>query len=141
MPRPLLLPSSNTLLIGPDAGQIQLMSSSPSRPAAAAVVAAAGRLVLGEDVERSTIGTTKGLIEKFGPTRVRNTPISENGVLSACVGAAASGVRPVFDIMFSSFFYVCLDAIANHDYGSVSRTHQGNLSGDHLLLDGVSTAA
>ena len=70
-------------------------------------------LVLGEDVERSTIGTTKGLIEKFGPTRVRNTPISENGVLSACVGAAASGVRPVFDIMFSSFFYVCLDAIAN----------------------------
>jgi pyruvate dehydrogenase E1 component beta subunit len=98
-------------------------------------------LVLGEDVERSTIGTTKGLIEKFGPTRVRNTPISENGVLSACVGAAASGVRPVFDIMFSSFFYVCLDAIANHDYGSVSRTHQGNLSGDHLLLDGVSTAA
>lgn len=70
-------------------------------------------MVLGEDVERSTIGTTKGLIEQFGPNRVRNTPISENGVLSACVGAAASGVRPVFDIMFSSFFYVCLDAIAN----------------------------
>lgn len=70
-------------------------------------------VVLGEDVERSTIGTTKGLVERFGPNRVRNTPISEAGVLGACVGAAATGLRPVFDIMFSSFFYVCLDAIAN----------------------------
>lgn len=70
-------------------------------------------VVLGEDVERSTIGTTKGLVERFGPSRVRNTPISEAGVLGACVGAAATGLRPVFDIMFSSFFYVCLDAIAN----------------------------
>lgn len=70
-------------------------------------------VVLGEDVERSTIGTTKGLVERFGASRVRNTPISEAGVLGACVGAAATGLRPVFDIMFSSFFYVCLDAIAN----------------------------
>ena len=70
-------------------------------------------MVLGEDVERSTIGTTKGLAKKFGTNRVRNTPIAENAVLSACVGAAATGIRPVFDIMFSSFFYVCLDAIAN----------------------------
>lgn len=70
-------------------------------------------LLLGEDVERSIIGTTKGLIDQFGSKRVRNTPISENAVLSACVGAAAAGIRPVFDIMFSSFFYVCLDAIAN----------------------------
>jgi pyruvate/2-oxoglutarate/acetoin dehydrogenase E1 component len=69
--------------------------------------------VLGEDVELSTMGTTKGLVERFGPNRVRNTPISEASVLGACVGAAATGLRPVFDIMFSSFFYVCLDAIAN----------------------------
>jgi acetoin:2,6-dichlorophenolindophenol oxidoreductase subunit beta len=70
-------------------------------------------VILGEDVQRSTIGTTKGLVEQFGEDRVRNTPISEAGVLGACVGAAAAGLRPVFDIMFSSFFYVCLDAIAN----------------------------
>ena len=70
-------------------------------------------VVLGEDVEISTMGTTKGLVEQFGSNRVRNTPISEAGVLGACVGASASGLRPVFDIMFSSFFYVCLDAIAN----------------------------
>ena len=40
----------------------------------------------GYDVERSTIGTTKGLVERFGPSRVRNTPISEAGVLGACTG-------------------------------------------------------
>lgn len=70
-------------------------------------------MVIGEDVELSTIGTTKGLLERFGATRVRNSPISEAAVLGACTGAAATGMRPVFDIMFSSFFYVCLDALAN----------------------------
>jgi pyruvate dehydrogenase E1 component beta subunit len=70
-------------------------------------------IVLGEDVELSTIGCTKGLVEEFGPNRVRNSPISEATVVGACVGAAASGLRPVMDLMFSSFFYVALDQVAN----------------------------
>jgi acetoin:2,6-dichlorophenolindophenol oxidoreductase subunit beta len=70
-------------------------------------------VVLGEDVDRSTIGATKGLIEKYGENRVRNTPISEATFVGACVGAAASGLRPVVDLMFSSFFYVAMDQVAN----------------------------
>jgi pyruvate dehydrogenase E1 component beta subunit len=70
-------------------------------------------VVLGEDVEISTIGCTKGLVEIFGPERVRNSPISEATVVGACVGAAATGLRPVLDLMFSSFFYVAMDQVAN----------------------------
>ncbi|KAA0274939.1 MAG: alpha-ketoacid dehydrogenase subunit beta [Acidobacteria bacterium] len=70
-------------------------------------------VVLGEDVEISTIGCTKGLVEVFGQERVRNSPISEATVVGACVGAAATGLRPVMDLMFSSFFYVAMDQVAN----------------------------
>jgi acetoin:2,6-dichlorophenolindophenol oxidoreductase subunit beta len=70
-------------------------------------------VVLGEDVDRSTIGSTKGLIEKYGAKRVRNTPISEATFVGACVGAAAVGLRPFVDLMFSSFFYVALDQVGN----------------------------
>jgi acetoin:2,6-dichlorophenolindophenol oxidoreductase subunit beta len=70
-------------------------------------------IVLGEDVEISTIGVTKGLIDVFGGNRVRNSPISEATVVGSCVGAAACGLRPVMDLMFSSFFYVALDQVAN----------------------------
>jgi acetoin:2,6-dichlorophenolindophenol oxidoreductase subunit beta len=72
-----------------------------------------GVIVLGEDVDRSTIGATKGLIEKYGENRVRNTPISEATFVGACVGAAAGGLRPFVDLMFSSFFYVAMDQVAN----------------------------
>jgi pyruvate dehydrogenase E1 component beta subunit len=70
-------------------------------------------IVLGEDVEISTIGCTKGLVEAFGRNRVRNSPISEATVVGACVGAAASGLRPFMDLMFSSFLYVAMDQVAN----------------------------
>jgi acetoin:2,6-dichlorophenolindophenol oxidoreductase subunit beta len=70
-------------------------------------------VVIGEDVELSTIGATKGLVEVFGHERVRNSPISEATVVGSCVGAAACGLRPVMDLMFSSFFYVALDQVAN----------------------------
>jgi acetoin:2,6-dichlorophenolindophenol oxidoreductase subunit beta len=70
-------------------------------------------IVLGEDVDRSTIGATKGLIEKYGANRVRNTPISEATFVGACVGAAASGLKPFVDLMFSSFFYLALDQVGN----------------------------
>jgi pyruvate dehydrogenase E1 component beta subunit len=70
-------------------------------------------VVLGEDVEISTIGCTKGLVERFGKTRVRNSPISEATVVGSCVGAAATGLRPFMDLMFSSFLYVAMDQVAN----------------------------
>ena len=56
-------------------------------------------MVIGEDVDRSIIGATRGLIDDFGDQRVRNTPISEATFVGACVGAAAVGLRPVVDLM------------------------------------------
>jgi pyruvate dehydrogenase E1 component beta subunit len=70
-------------------------------------------VVLGEDVDRSIIGATRGLIGEFGEQRVVNTPISEATFCGACVGAAANGMRPVVDLMVGSFFYVAMDQVAN----------------------------
>jgi pyruvate dehydrogenase E1 component beta subunit len=70
-------------------------------------------VVIGEDVDRSIIGATRGLIGEFGEERVRNTPISEATFVGACVGAAAVGLKPVVDLMVGSFFYVAMDQVAN----------------------------
>lgn len=69
--------------------------------------------VMGEDIDKSVLGPTQGLVAEFGPTRVRNTPISEQAVIGAVIGASLTGMRPVMDVMFSSFFYVAMDQIAN----------------------------
>lgn len=69
--------------------------------------------VIGEDIEEAMTGRTAGLAEEFGRERVRNTPISETAFLGAGVGAAAAGMRPVVDIMFSDFLYVCMDQLLN----------------------------
>jgi len=60
-----------------------------------------------------TFGATKGLIERFGPQRVRDTPISEAGITAAAVGAAMSGLRPVVDLMWASFAPSACDQIVN----------------------------
>ena len=70
-------------------------------------------VVLGEDVDRSIIGATRGLIGEFGEERVRNTPISEATFVGACIGASAVGLRPAVDLMVGSFFYVAMDQVAN----------------------------
>jgi pyruvate dehydrogenase E1 component beta subunit len=72
-------------------------------------------IVLGEDIGKlgGVFGTTQGLLEKFGPDRVRDTPISETGFIGAAVGLAAAGMRPVAELMFVDFFGVCMDAIYN----------------------------
>jgi len=57
---------------------------------------------------------TKGLIGQFGKERVRDTPISEAGFIGAGVGAAATGLRPVVELMYVSFFGVCADQITNN---------------------------
>ncbi len=70
-------------------------------------------IVIGEDVVVGPIGGTKGLYDRFGAERVRNTPISEQVLVGASVGAAACGLRPVFDMMFSSFMYLTMDQLGN----------------------------
>ena len=70
---------------------------------------------LGEDVAAAggVFKTTPGLLEQFGPRRVRDTPISEQAILGATIGAAMTGLRPIAEIMFSDFFAVCWDIVAN----------------------------
>ena len=69
--------------------------------------------IMGEDVKLGAFGATRGLIDKFGPTRVRNTPISEAGIVGAGIGAAMAGMRPVVEIEFASFFYCAWDQLCN----------------------------
>lgn len=70
-------------------------------------------VLFGEDADRSVMGSTRGLIDEFGPTRVRNVPLSEATIVGCGVGAAAAGLRPVIDLMVSSFFYITMDQLAN----------------------------
>lgn len=72
-------------------------------------------IVLGEDVAApgGPFSATKGLLDRFGPERVRDTPISEAAIVGAAVGAAMSGLRPVVEIMFMDFTTLAMDAIVN----------------------------
>lgn len=69
--------------------------------------------LLGEDLEQATFGVTDGLIDEFGAERVRNTPISENAIVGAAIGAALTGMRPVAEIMFADFLMDAMDPIVN----------------------------
>lgn len=76
----------------------------------------AGGAGQGQPLEGSmggTFGATKGLLEEFGPLRVRDTPISEAAVVGAAVGAAMAGLRPIVDLMWASFSPYCFDQILN----------------------------
>jgi len=70
-------------------------------------------VLLGEDVGAAggVFKTSEGLLEQFGPMRVRDTPISEMGFLGAAVGAASAGLRPIAEIMFAEFMGVALDQL------------------------------
>jgi len=72
-------------------------------------------VLLGEDVANAggVFKTTVGILDEFGPTRVFDTPISEQGFLGMAMGAAMTGFRPIVEIMFSDFLAVCWDIIAN----------------------------
>jgi pyruvate/2-oxoglutarate/acetoin dehydrogenase E1 component len=72
--------------------------------------------VMGEDVGvyGGIFGATEGLLAKFGPERIMDTPISETGFIGAATGAALSGMRPIAELMFVDFFGVCMDQIYNH---------------------------
>jgi acetoin:2,6-dichlorophenolindophenol oxidoreductase subunit beta len=66
-----------------------------------------------DDAWGGVLGVTKGLVQEFGRDRVLDTPISESGFIGAAVGAAATGLRPVAELMFVDFFGVCMDQIFN----------------------------
>ncbi len=75
-------------------------------------------LILGEEVgdreEGGVMGVTKGLSSKYGDHRVRSTPISEQAIIGAAIGAAIGGFRPVAEIMLMNFVTVAMDMITNH---------------------------
>jgi acetoin:2,6-dichlorophenolindophenol oxidoreductase subunit beta len=77
-----------------------------------------GVILLGEDVAAKQGGgvfkISSGLTEKYGEHRIRATPISEQAIMGACVGAALAGFRPIAEIMLMNFVTVCMDQIVNH---------------------------
>jgi pyruvate dehydrogenase E1 component beta subunit len=75
-----------------------------------------GVFVMGEDVGvfRGAFKVTDGLLDEFGERRVRDTPISENSIVGAGVGAAMGGLRPIVELMTVNFSLLALDQIVNH---------------------------
>jgi acetoin:2,6-dichlorophenolindophenol oxidoreductase subunit beta len=74
-------------------------------------------ILLGEDIAEPSGGVykvTKGLSTKYGAQRVRKTPISEQAIVGAAVGAAIAGYRPIAEIMIMDFLAVCMDQVSNH---------------------------
>jgi len=72
-------------------------------------------VLIGEDVGAAggVFKLTEGLFDRFGPDRVRDTPISEQAIIGAAMGAAMTGLRPIAELMFSDFFAVTWDMVAN----------------------------
>jgi acetoin:2,6-dichlorophenolindophenol oxidoreductase subunit beta len=72
-------------------------------------------VLIGEDVGAAggVFKLTEGLFDRFGPDRVRDTPISEQAIVGAAMGAAMTGLRPIAELMFSDFFAVTWDMVAN----------------------------
>ena len=71
--------------------------------------------LMGEDIAEmgGSMGVTQGLLEEFGPTRVRNTPISEMAIVGSGIGAAMQGMRPVIEIMYEDFLTLSMEQLVN----------------------------
>lgn len=87
-----------------------------------AMVADKRVIIIGEDVEANVYGTTGeskqraesgDFVEQFGKSRIRNTPISEEAMVGAAIGAAMTGLRPIVDLSYSSFLYMAMDQFVN----------------------------
>ncbi|MDC7258729.1 alpha-ketoacid dehydrogenase subunit beta [Shinella sp. YE25] len=79
-------------------------------------------IIIGEDVEANVYGTTGGgkqraeegdFVQQFGRSRIRNTPIAEEAIVGAAIGAAMTGLRPLVDLSYSSFLYMAMDQLVN----------------------------
>jgi len=71
--------------------------------------------IMGEDIAEmgGSMGVTQGLLEEFGPKRVRNTPISEMAIVGSGIGAAIQGMRPVVEIMYEDFLTLSMEQLVN----------------------------
>ena len=96
-----------------------------------------GVLYMGEDVGKygGIFGATTGLLSKFGPERIRDTPISESAFIGSAAGLAAAGKRPIVELMFSDFVGVTLDSIMNQ----IAKNHY--MSGGTVNMPVVITMA
>ncbi|HJU83583.1 MAG TPA: alpha-ketoacid dehydrogenase subunit beta, partial [Holophagaceae bacterium] len=72
--------------------------------------------LMGEDVGRygGSFAVSKGLLQEFGPDRIRDTPLSESAFLGAGIGAAIAGMRPIVEIMTINFSLLALDQVVNN---------------------------
>jgi acetoin:2,6-dichlorophenolindophenol oxidoreductase subunit beta len=105
------------LAIEPEPGRRKLSTAKAIQEAIAQEMRADENVfVMGEDVGPygGIFSSTTGLIDEFGPRRVRDTPISETAFIGLGIGAAVEGMRPVVELMFADFFGVCMDQIYNH---------------------------
>ena len=125
-PHPASPPAASPPSAPPSAGRTGTFRQAVHEAVAEAMRADPSVIVLGEDIAGGsglgppmegamggTFGVTKGLLGEFGSKRVRDTPISEAGFTGAAVGASLSGLRPVVDLMWSSFSPYCFDQIFN----------------------------
>ena len=94
--------------------------------------------VMGEDIGTygGIFGATEGLLAKYGPEKIMDTPISETGFIGAAVGAAISGMRPIAELMFVDFFGVCMDQIYNH-MAKIHYESGGNLNVPVVLTTAI----
>ena len=94
-------------------------------------------IVLGEDVGAygGIFSSSTGLLDRFGATRVIDTPISETAFIGLGIGAAVEGLRPIVELMFVDFFGVCMDQIYNH-MAKISYESGGNVQRSHGADDG-----
>ena len=86
-------------------------------------------VTLGEDIAAigGNFGLTKGLLEEFGPERVKDTPISEDAIVGLSLGASMVGVRPVAEIMFSTFLGCCMEELSNQ-VGAIRYMNGGQIT-------------
>src|SRR3989442_12725214 len=71
--------------------------------------------IMGEDIAEmgGSMGVTQGMLDEFGPERVRNSPISEVALAGAAIGAAMQGMRPIAEIMYEDFLTIAAEQIIN----------------------------
>ena len=71
--------------------------------------------IMGEDIAEmgGSMGVTQGMLDEFGPERVRNTPISEMAIVGTGIGAAMQGMRPVVEIMYEDFLTLSMEQLVN----------------------------
>src|SRR5215204_3285435 len=71
--------------------------------------------IMGEDIAEmgGSMGVTQGMLDEFGPERVRNTPISEMAIVGTGIGAAMQGMRPVVEIMYQDFLTLSMEQLVN----------------------------